>query len=95
MEPEPPRPRRSHERAELGPFGRTLLRAGVGMTLGALVLILLDVLLGVRLPQPFRMALPLVLAVGLFLALAVGVSAFGAPRRPGGDPVREDEGAPP
>jgi len=55
----------------------------VGLVVLVLGLLALDLLADVRLPQPIRPALPFVLAAAFALALALGVGAYGAPRRPG------------
>lgn len=88
MLPPSPPPRRSDARGTLGPVARGLYRGSIGVALLALLLLALDLGLGFQIPQPFRMALPIVFAVGLCFALALGVGAYGAPQRPaaGGGP---------
>lgn len=67
-----------------------MLSASVFVVLTTLVLALADILLGWRLPQPVRPALPIVLAVALGLALVIGVSAYGAPQKAEADEGERD-----
>ena len=60
---------------------RLALRAtGVGFTIG-LVLLLLDVLAGIHLPQPFRAAIPWVLILSSGVGITLLVGALGTPKR--------------
>jgi hypothetical protein len=95
--PDPTDGRPPNPQSSLGPTGRLLLRGGAAVAVLALVLLLLDIALGIRLPQPLRPALPFILAAGLALALAVGVGAYGTPQRPGPTPgdQRKDSPTPP
>ena len=79
-----PRPRRSDASAPLAGPARWAFRSASAAFLLAVALMLADAFLGLRLPQPWRGALPLVFAGGVALALVLYVSAYGAPKRPAG-----------
>ena len=80
--PDAPRVRRSDETAPLRGPARWAFRTANAAFLLALALMLADAFLDVRLPQPWRGALPYVFAGGVGLALVLYVSAYGAPKRP-------------
>lgn len=80
--PPPPRPAASETRGTLGPLALFLFRSAIGAVLITLVLLALDLGLDLRLPQPLRGALPYALAVGLCVALVLGVGAYGKPQPP-------------
>ena len=81
--PDPPRVRRSDAVAPLTGLARGAFRASIAAFLVAVALMLADALFGLRLPQPWRGALPVAFAAGVVLALTLYVSAYGAPKRPG------------
>lgn len=60
--------------------------------LAALVVAVLDAGLGVRLPQPFRAAVPWVLVASLLVWLTLLSGTLGMPKKPTG-PGAEDDGA--
>ena len=61
-------------------FRLALRAAGIGFALG-LVLMLLDVLAGVQLPQPFRAGIPWLLVVSSGVGITLLVGALGTPKR--------------
>jgi hypothetical protein len=61
-------------------FRFALRTAGIGFGLG-LVLMLLDVLMGIQLPQPFRMGVPWLLIVSSGVGITLLVGALGMPTR--------------
>jgi len=87
-------PRSSRFRTSLKTIPQALFSVSIATVVLALVLLLADILIGWHLPQPIRPVLPIVLAAALCVALVLGVSAFGAPQRPGGsteiDPERDE-----
>jgi hypothetical protein len=74
--------RKAPPRATLSRFTRRLLQASVAAFCVVLLAVLADILFDLTLPQPVRGWLPLALAATLCLSLVIGVSAYGAARRP-------------
>lgn len=72
------------------PGFRALLRASGLAFVVALALALLDAGAGVRLPQPFRAAIPWVLIVSATVGVTLLVGALGTPKR--GSPPPDDSG---
>jgi hypothetical protein len=68
----------------LGRTTRIVLRGSIVISCVVLAVLVLDLLGGPRLPQAVRPALPFVLAVGLGVALVLGVAGYGAPKRRSG-----------
>ncbi|MEO0559572.1 MAG: hypothetical protein AAF170_15455 [Bacteroidota bacterium] len=65
---------------DLRSFRLVLRASGVGFALG-LVLLLLDVLAGVQLPQPFRAGVPWLLIGTSGVGITLLVGALGTPKR--------------
>ncbi len=83
MEHDPPESSSEAPGPEMSPGTSLVFRLSIWMAVAAGILLVFDLIFGLRLPQPVRPAMPVVLAVGLCVALVLGVATFGAPSRPG------------
>jgi len=73
-----------------------LRTSGIGFTVG-LVLMLLDVLAGIQLPQPFRAGIPWLLIVTSGVGITLLVGALGMPKRTSDaaeDPATDPDSSP-